>query len=738
MHPAPAVPLRLPEVSTGEIYGRTSTARVGTGQDFYGIREWRPGDASTSVHWRASARRNQLVVMERERPGHPSLVVVAGPVTGDQAAEDLLARVAATAVQALRDGRSVVLVADGLVERVTKPIEALDWFARLEPAGEPGSCCLAKCDADCGIRRNGHLARLRQRAASDCRSTWGGGGVRRRSPDLGGVGPVTAAELTARKWCGTACAAAQLAATAAGMLPWWALPFTLALTVAVSMPTGPVDQLRARVTRILGVASVAAFTTIIAMRSISEGKQGLVNPTATLRSLTEALVVLSLIMAPNARTPREHRVWLSVTLGVLVAAAAGGRTIGQGLMIATAWVVVLVATGRVQVTDAYADGAVLGVVVGLPTHERPALLGHADTVIPIVSTLLVGAIVFVALPVGLGGGDLARRLARSAQRANLEIVDRGSVGVDTRGFGDLSLLVRGELPDTPIIRVPASSPSLWRATFYRDYTGTEWTTTGSPVALGEVPGSSVSIPPVAADPPATGGLARTDRVEVAPGTGASLIWAPGVLRHVSANPTEVRGVFRGPANVRVFGTGRPLTSYTVRSIVPTTSEAALSAARGSDLADPTWTDLPAELPEEVSTLARQITAGAPNRVAEVQAVESYLREHESYSLGAPVPGRGKDAVDDFLFHTHVGFCELFASAEAVMFRTLGVPARLVTGLAYGCPKVQPGSTRRRMPMRGSRSTTPASAGRRPDPTAGVTLRRGASGRRVAVLARLRR
>jgi uncharacterized protein (DUF58 family) len=137
VHPAPAVPLRLPEVSTGEIYGRTSISRSGTGQDFYGIREWRAGDPSSSVHWRASARRNQLVVMERERPGHPTLVVVSGRVPDDEAAEELLARVASTAVQALREGRSLVLVAADSADKVGKPLEALDWFARLDPTGDP-------------------------------------------------------------------------------------------------------------------------------------------------------------------------------------------------------------------------------------------------------------------------------------------------------------------------------------------------------------------------------------------------------------------------------------------------------------------------------------------------------------------------------------------------------------------------------------------------------------------------
>src|SRR6185503_12286547 len=92
----------------------------------------------------------------------------------------------------------------------------------------------------------------------------------------------------------------------------------------------------------------------------------------------------------------------------------------------------------------------------------------------------------------------------------------------------------------------------------------------------------------------------------------------------------------------------------------------------------------------VSQLAHTVTAGATTRFQMVTDIERYLRSHEEYSLAAPLPPRGHDAVDYFLFHSHVGFCELFASAEAVMLRTLGIPVRLVSGLAYGAPN---GTTR---------------------------------------------
>lgn len=53
----------------------------------------------------------------------------------------------------------------------------------------------------------------------------------------------------------------------------------------------------------------------------------------------------------------------------------------------------------------------------------------------------------------------------------------------------------------------------------------------------------------------------------------------------------------------------------------------------------------------------------------------------SYTL-APAP-LGRDAVDDFLFATHEGFCEHYASAFTVLMRAAGVPARVVTGYQGG-------------------------------------------------------
>lgn len=63
------------------------------------------------------------------------------------------------------------------------------------------------------------------------------------------------------------------------------------------------------------------------------------------------------------------------------------------------------------------------------------------------------------------------------------------------------------------------------------------------------------------------------------------------------------------------------------------------------------------------------------------ALDMFHNEGFSYTL-APAP-LGRNAMDDFLFGTHEGFCEHYASAFTVLMRAAGIPARVVTGYQGG-------------------------------------------------------
>lgn len=85
------------------------------------------------------------------------------------------------------------------------------------------------------------------------------------------------------------------------------------------------------------------------------------------------------------------------------------------------------------------------------------------------------------------------------------------------------------------------------------------------------------------------------------------------------------------------------------------------------------------IPSRVADLAKQWTAQAATPYDKVHAIEENLRKIP-YSTDIPPPG-GHDAVDYFLFDAKQGYCEYYASAEVVMARSVGVPARVVSGYA---------------------------------------------------------
>jgi hypothetical protein len=90
------------------------------------------------------------------------------------------------------------------------------------------------------------------------------------------------------------------------------------------------------------------------------------------------------------------------------------------------------------------------------------------------------------------------------------------------------------------------------------------------------------------------------------------------------------------------------------------------------------------LSQAAKDLASSATAGSgPGRFDIVMALTKYLQQHYQYSLQLGHVPPGRDPVDWFLFDAKIGYCEQFATAETLMLRSLGIPARLATGYSTG-------------------------------------------------------
>jgi len=91
--------------------------------------------------------------------------------------------------------------------------------------------------------------------------------------------------------------------------------------------------------------------------------------------------------------------------------------------------------------------------------------------------------------------------------------------------------------------------------------------------------------------------------------------------------------------------------------------------------------LPA-IDRRIPDLARLFAAGAVTDLERVRAIERRLRTGYAYTLDLPARETA-DPLANFLFTRRKGHCEYFASAMAVMLRSIGIPARLATGFQSG-------------------------------------------------------
>src|SRR3989440_557710 len=102
----------------------------------------------------------------------------------------------------------------------------------------------------------------------------------------------------------------------------------------------------------------------------------------------------------------------------------------------------------------------------------------------------------------------------------------------------------------------------------------------------------------------------------------------------------------------------------------------------------TYLELPSNLDTRVGSLAWTVVrqAGARNAFDAARAIEAHLNRNAYggvYRYSLEMRAAGPDPLSDFLFNVRAGHCEYFATAMAVMLRTLRIPARVVNGFQSG-------------------------------------------------------
>ena len=118
---------------------------------------------------------------------------------------------------------------------------------------------------------------------------------------------------------------------------------------------------------------------------------------------------------------------------------------------------------------------------------------------------------------------------------------------------------------------------------------------------------------------------------------------------------------------------------------------------GAGTTYPDWVrDRYLSLPETVTPrtveLALRLTGASSTPLEQARVLESFVRTTIAYDEGVSAPPSDADLVDYVLFERQRGFCEYYASAMAVMLRSVGVPARVAVGFYPGDYDAEQGGT----------------------------------------------
>ena len=96
-----------------------------------------------------------------------------------------------------------------------------------------------------------------------------------------------------------------------------------------------------------------------------------------------------------------------------------------------------------------------------------------------------------------------------------------------------------------------------------------------------------------------------------------------------------------------------------------------------------YLQLPKDFSPRIQELAKEITAEVETPFEKTIAITRYLRDNIVYSQTIAEPPRNKDSLEWVLFDYKQAYCVYYASAEVLMLRSVGIPARMAVGFTQG-------------------------------------------------------
>ena|GEM_PF-2536925 len=241
--------------------------------------------------------------------------------------------------------------------------------------------------------------------------------------------------------------------------------------------------------------------------------------------------------------------------------------------------------------------------------------------------------------------------------------------------------------DEEVLVLAAERPHYLRTGTYDTYTGQGWERTDGESR--DVPAGELLFDGPTSEYPQVAAAVDVEEIaiEMRQGIGRNIFTAGSPLRVFV--PTVVQESGGLPVLGGIDAPQAPVEgeTYELRVAISQATEAELAAA---------GTDYPEEVralylddtgvTARVAQLARDVTEGATTVYEQADMLSRFLRGSDfTYATIGPELPRDADLVDTFLFADdgRSGYCQYYASAMAVMARSLGIPARVAVGFAPG-------------------------------------------------------
>jgi transglutaminase-like putative cysteine protease len=236
------------------------------------------------------------------------------------------------------------------------------------------------------------------------------------------------------------------------------------------------------------------------------------------------------------------------------------------------------------------------------------------------------------------------------------------------------------------ILVPGGRPAgvrfYWRARSFDYYDGSQWTTTEENPKTVPADEWPFRYPNLAS---------HTDVIlNITPNlTSMRNIYTAGIPLQVNRQAEVLSDTFSdGTTDVVALIANPPLhggETYQVRSSIsnPTILDLKDTTKDYPENIKKLYLQLPDNLSVRVTDLAKQITAGLSNPYDQTEAITDWLRKNIEYQIQIPPVPANMDTLEWFLFDLKQGYCNYYASAEVILLRSLGIPARLAVGYAEG-------------------------------------------------------